>query len=111
MAIPLSVLLLEDRAEDAELMLAELRAADFAPEWHRVESEPDYLARLHPAPALILAGYSLPDFDALRALERNQALGLDIPFIVVTVSLDDAAAVECIKQGASDYLLKDRLSR
>jgi DNA-binding NtrC family response regulator len=66
---------------------------------------------LEPTLDIILADYSLPQFDALRALHLLQERDLDIPFIVVTGSVSEEAAVECMRQGATDYLLKDRLGR
>ncbi len=108
---PLRVLLLEDSEDDALLAVHELRRAGFEPDWSRVETEPDYLAHLEPTLGVILADYHLPQFDALKALHRLQERGLDIPFIVVTGALGDEAAVECLRQGATDYLLKDRLAR
>ena len=108
---PLRVLLLEDSEDDALLAVHELRRAGFEPDWSRVETEPDYLAHLEPTLDVILADYHLPQFDALKALHRLQERGLDIPFIVVTGALGDEAAVECLRQGATDYLLKDRLAR
>jgi chemotaxis family two-component system sensor kinase Cph1 len=110
-AVPLRVLSLEDGPDDAELMLYELRRAGFEPDWQHVETESEYLAYLDPAPDIILADYNLPSIDALRALRHLQERGLDIPFIVVTGTVGDEAAAECIKQGATDYLLKDRLAR
>jgi len=111
MSVPIRVLILEDTPEDAELMVRELRRAGFAPEWQRVETEAEYISHLDSALDLILADYSLPRFDAMRALRGVQERGLDIPFIVVTGSISEGVAVECIKQGAADYLLKDRLAR
>src|SRR5258707_10647043 len=111
MARPLGVLILEDREADAHLMVSALRSAGFDPAWERVETEPDYLTRLIPELNLILADYHLPQFDALRALRLLHERGLDIPFVVVTGALGDEAAVACMRQGASDYLLKDRLAR
>jgi len=111
MSIPLRVLILEDRPDDAELMLYELRKADYAPDWQRVEAEQDYLTALGWQPEIILADYSMPQFNALRALQLLQEKGVDIPFIVVTNTLSDEVAVHCIKQGAADYLLKDRMAR
>jgi len=108
---PLNVLVLEDLQSDAELMVHELRRAGFSPEWRRVESEPDFLQNLQPELDLILADYSLPQFDALRALHDIQDRGLEIPFIIITGSVNEEVAVECMKQGAADYLLKDRLIR
>jgi CheY-like chemotaxis protein len=108
MSVPLRVLILEDRATDAELMLHELRRIGYEPDWRRVETELDYLTCLVPTLDVILADYTLPQFDALRALHFLQDRGLDIPFIVVTGSVGEEAAVECMKQGATDYLLKER---
>jgi PAS domain S-box-containing protein len=108
---PLRVLLLEDTEDDALLAVRELRRAGFEPDWRRVETEPDYLAHLEPTLSVILADYHLPQFDALKALHCLQEGGLDIPFIVVTGALGDEGAVECLRQGATDYLLKDRLAR
>ena len=107
---PLRVLFLEDNSSDVELLLHALQRAGYVPEWDRVDTEAEYLARLSPALDVILADYNLPQFDALKALYRLQESQLDIPFIVVTGSLEEIA-VECMKQGAADYLLKDRLSR
>ncbi len=111
MSVPLRVLVLEDQITDAELMIYELRQSGFDPTWTRVENERDYIAHLDPSLDLILADYLLPQFDALRALQILQEQGLDIPFIVVTGSISEEAAVECMRRGASDYLLKDRLTR
>ncbi len=111
MSALLRVLILEDAPADAELMLEELRRAGSEAVWQRVETEAEYLACLDPAPDLILADYVLPQFDALRALRLMQERGLDIPFIVVTGAVSEEVAVECMKQGAADYLLKDRLAR
>jgi len=111
MTIPLRVLILEDRPADAELLLHELRQSGFDPEWQRVETEEEYLAALHPALDIILSDYGLPQFDGLRALQLLRARGLDIPFILISGTIGEDIAVECIKQGADDYLLKDRLTR
>jgi PAS domain S-box-containing protein len=111
MPSPLRLLILEDRPTDAELMLVELRRAGFAADWRRVETEADFVAALNPSLDLILSDYSLPQFNGLRALQLLQERGLDIPFIVVTGSISEEVAVECMKQGAADYLLKDRMTR
>ncbi|MFQ5542503.1 MAG: GAF domain-containing protein, partial [Candidatus Binatia bacterium] len=110
-SIPLRILILEDRSSDTVLILNELRRAGFDPDWVRVETEQDYLTYLDSAPDIILADYHLPQFDAPRALELLQERELDIPFIVVTSVLGDEVAVELMRRGAADYLLKDRLGR
>lgn len=111
MPATLRVLILEDRAADAELMLHELRRAGYALESVRVDTEADFLAHLDPEPEVILADYTLPQFEAKSALRLLQDHGLDIPCIIVTGSVSEEAAVECMKSGAADYLLKDRLVR
>ncbi len=111
MSTPLFVLILEDRLTDAELMLTELRRVGYAPEARIVQTEPDFLARLEPAPDVILADYQMPQFNAPRALQLLNERGLDVPFIVVTGTVGEETAVECVKLGAADYFLKDRLVR
>jgi PAS domain S-box-containing protein len=120
MEIPLTVLMVEDRPEDAELLLFELKRAGFAVTYRRAETEQDYLETLDrrvngPVHAssidLILADYSLPRFGAVRALQLLKDRALDIPLIVVTGTVSEEVVVECIKLGAADYLLKDRLTR
>jgi starch phosphorylase len=79
--------------------------------WQRVDIEADYLACLGESPDVILADYNLPRFSAVRALRLLQERRLDIPFIVVSGTIDEDAAMAVMKQGATDYLLKDRLHR
>ncbi|HYP17550.1 MAG TPA: response regulator [Opitutus sp.] len=105
------VLLLEDRSTDAELVVRELRRAGFDPQWERVETEEAYLARLAPDLDIILADYDLPQFTGLQALRTLQQSQLDIPFIIISGALGDELVAQCIKQGVTDYLLKDRLGR
>jgi diguanylate cyclase (GGDEF)-like protein/PAS domain S-box-containing protein len=107
----LRVLVLEDRPADAELMIHELRRAGFEPDWIRVESEQEYLDQPLASYDIVLADYNLPQFDALSALYRLQERQLDIPLIIVSGSISEGVAVECMKQGAADYLLKDRPER
>lgn len=111
MAIPIRVLILEDRVADAELMLHELRQAGFDPAWQHVVIERDYLAAIETNPDLILADWSLPQFTGLRALQLMNERGLDIPFVIVSGSIGEEVAVDALRQGAADYLLKDRLAR
>ena len=117
MSEPLRVLILEDRPADAELMVEELRKSGFDPDWQRLEQKETYVNTLERAadqgqlPDVILSDYVMPQFDALKALQILQEMDLPIPFIVVTGSVSEEVAVECMKEGAADYLLKDRLTR
>lgn len=111
MAIPLRVLILEDKSHDVESMLRELRRAGFEPVAQRVETESDYLAHLSPEFDVILAAYRLPQFDARRALAILQERGLDIPFVMVAERVGAEAVAQCIRQGAAGYVPKHRLAR
>jgi PAS domain S-box-containing protein len=111
MDIPLKILILEDQPADAELLAAELRRTGLSFVWERVDSRADYLASLATPLDLILADYHLPQFTAIDALKELQQRGLDIPVIVVTGYVGEETVAECLKQGAADYLLKDRLNR
>lgn len=106
----LNLLILEDQADDAELLVRELDRAGFEPHWRRVDTRAEFEAHLQPGLDVILADYSLPQFDALQALTVLQERGLDVPLIVVTGSFEEMA-IECMKRGAADYLIKDRLKR
>ena len=111
MSDTIRMLILEDNPGDAEIAIYALKRAGFAPKWRRVESESEYLSGLDEAPDVILADAHLPQFSGLRALDLLQERGLDIPFLLVSGSLGEDLAVDAMKRGADDYLLKDRLSR
>ena len=111
MATPLQVLILEDCALDAELMLDHLRDAGFEPQARVVDTEPAYLAQLDPRLDLVLSDFSMPQFDARRALQLLKERGFEVPFIIVSGHIGEDVAVQCMREGASDYLLKDRLAR
>jgi diguanylate cyclase (GGDEF)-like protein len=106
-----NVLLIEDSSADAELMLEALREGGLDPTWRRVETKEEYLTELNTPPDVILSDFSLPQFDGKAALLLMKARGLDIPFIIVSGCIGEDVAVECMKAGAADFLLKDRLGR
>jgi PAS domain S-box-containing protein len=105
------VLIVEDDPLDAEFVVAELVRSGIDPQWHRVDTEARFLERLEPALDVILSDFSLPAFGAFRALALLQQRDLDVPFIVVSGSIGEDTAVQLLKSGAADYLLKDRLGR
>ncbi len=110
MVNPTKLLILEDHAEDAELMVRELQRSGFELDWLRVDTLHDFRGSLDPPPDLIFADYSLPGWNALQALHVLRELDLDIPFVVVTGTVEEEA-IECMKQGADDYILKDSIGR
>ena len=112
MQSPLHILHLEDDATDAELLLAMLEAAGIVSQVTLVDSQADFLASLEQGGwDLILADYSLPSFDGLSALKIALETCPDVPFIFVSGTLGEEVAVEALKIGAADYVLKERLSR
>src|SRR5207245_3403078 len=108
---PLRLLILEDRPEDADLALRQLRRAGFDPTWRRVEDAEGFKANLDPELDLIIADYHQPQFDALRALKLMQEAGLEIPFVLVSGAIGEDMAVAAVRLGAVDDVLKDRLGR
>ena len=112
MGQPLSVLIIEDSASDAELMVRHLHQAGFEIAYERVENAERMRDALHQQPwDVLLCDFSLPDFDAREALAILQDTGRDIPFIVVSGSIGDATAIELMRTGARDYLMKNNLAR
>ena len=111
MPTPIRILILEDQPDDAALVLHELRRAGFEPQAERVETEEEFLARLDPSPDVILADFTLPGWSGPDALRVVQERGLDVPFLFVSGTIGEDQAVAAMRQGAADYLLKDRLTR
>jgi DNA-binding NtrC family response regulator len=111
-ARPIRILLVEDDADDAELMRARFAEAGLRCELERVESSPTFRAALgRGAVDLVLADYSLPRFDGLAVLEVARELRPDVPVVLVSGVIDEALAIETLKLGATDYVLKQRLDR
>lgn len=109
---PLRALVIENDPADAELCLRELRKSGLALKAEVVQSLEEFQGQLASGTYdVILADYNLPGWRGIEALKHLQAQGKDIPFILVTGTLGEEAAVECIKSGASDYVLKGQLAR
>ncbi len=108
---PLNVLIAEDSEDDCELCLHQLRT-EFEPQYRRVDCAEDFLQAISEGSwNVILCDYSMPQFTALDALKILRDSGNDIPFIVVSGAISEEEAVRCIKAGAHDYLIKDRLAK
>lgn len=106
------VLLLEDTPTDAELAVAELRRAGLSFELRIEETRDGMLAALEEfRPEVIVSDYSMPAFDGMSALRLALDRARGVPFIVCTGSVAEETVIECMKAGAWDYVLKDRLSR
>ena len=110
--MPIRVLVIEDNAADAELMISALRHASFAVEFDLVAAPEAFLEKLnHGHFHVILSDHNLVSWTGHDALSWLHRSGKDIPFIVVTGTLGDELAVAYLKDGASDYVLKDHLHR
>jgi PAS domain S-box-containing protein len=109
---PLCVLHLEDDPYDAELIHELMLADGLASEVRRVASQEDFLAALRDQTYdLILADNSIPGFDGLSALALAREIAPDAPFVFVSGTLGEEIAIESLKSGAADYVLKQRLAR
>ena len=107
----LRILHLEDSALDHELMLAHLRRGGLRAQVRRVDSELEFLASLKQPWDVVISDYNLPGFSGLVALDLLKAGGFDVPFILVSGEIGEDTAVEAMRNGASDYLLKNHLAR
>jgi PAS domain S-box-containing protein len=108
----LRFLLLEDSLLDAELAQVMLTEGGINCELIRVETDADFLAALETETFdLILADYALPSFDGISALEIARNRTPEVPFIFVSAALGEELAIEALKNGATDYVLKQRLGR
>jgi signal transduction histidine kinase len=112
MSKPLRLLLVEDSADDAELLLRELKRFGFAVQHTRVEEAGTMQDQLESRSwDLVLSDYSLPHFDATRALSVLRSSGVDVPIIIVSGTLGEEAAVAAMQAGAQDFILKSKLAR
>ncbi len=108
----LQILMLEDLETDAELAEHELKQAGISFRSRRVETEADFRLALDEfKPDVVLADYSLPEFDGVSALKIARRECPQVPFIFVSGAIGEKRAIETLKQGATDYVLKDGLSR
>ena len=111
MGTELRVLVVEDSEDDTTLLIRQLHAGGYEPVYQRVETHNEMEKALNNKWDIILADYKLPRFSGLQALEMVQQKGLDIPFIVVSGAIGEETAVEMMRAGAHDYLMKENLAR
>lgn len=112
MSTPLQVLVIEDSTEDTELLLAELRRGGYDPAYERVQTADALSAALDSGSwDIVLADYSMPGFSGATALRLVRDRGLDIPFLFVSGTIGEDTAVEAMRAGANDYIIKGHLKR
>ncbi len=105
------VIIVEDRPTDAELIVLQLQGAGYDPIVELVETREGLVAALGSNPDLVLSDWSLPAFSGLEALATVRSRSADLPFILVSGSIGEEAAVDALRAGADDYILKDRMVR
>lgn len=112
MATPLRALILEDSADDADLLVRELRHAGYEPAFKRLDNREGLIRALDDDKwDVIISDYFMPRFSALDAIKVLREKNLDIPFIVVSGSTGEDTAVSTMKAGAHDYIMKGNLAR
>ncbi len=108
----LRVLLVEDEPADVELILRALRQNGFEPSEDIAQTAEEFTRLVREnSYDVVLADYKLPNWNGMESVELLRREGLDVPVILVSGALGELTAVECIKQGAADYVLKDQLAR
>ena len=108
----LRILFIEDNPVDTELAVRELQKSGFDMKWQRVDTQPDFMNRLtQDPPDIIISDDAMPQFSAGEALQCLRESRLTIPFIVVSQAIGEEEAVQLMRNGAADYLRKDRMGR
>src|SRR5580692_1738515 len=112
MTAKLQLVVVEDNVIDAELVARHLAKAGLDVVMHRVQTESELVSALHEKrPDLILSDFSLPQFSGLRALDVARANAPETPFIYVSGTIGEERAIDALRRGATDYVLKTNLSR
>lgn len=112
MAEPLRVLLIEDSGDDAALILRQLKKGGYAPSCQRVDKLEAMRSALETRDwDIILSDYNMPEFSGPAALALLHSTSIDLPFIVVSGAIGEETAVELMRSGAHDYIMKDNLAR
>ena len=107
----LKILIVEDELVDAELLVLQLARGGYAADWERVDTAAAFTRSLDPSLDVIFSDYRLPGFSGLEALRLLKASGLDVPFIIVSGSVEETDLAAVMRAGAADVLLKDQLGR
>src|SRR4051812_14317228 len=109
---PLRLLLVEDSENDALLLVEHLRAGGYAPDFKRVDSAETLNTALdHNEWDMVIADYTMPGFSGTAALSIVRSRGLEVPFIFVSGTIGEEIAVDAMKNGADDYIIKNNLNR
>ena len=105
------VLIVEDNEDDALLLVRQLQQNGYTVQHHRVDTAPALDKALEQSWDLVLADYSMPTMSGMDALAKVRSVNRDLPFIFVSGTIGEERAVEAIRKGAQDYVLKDKIDR
>jgi len=112
MEAPLRLLLVEDMPAEAELVVREFARHGTACDWRRVDTEHELIQEITAFhPHVIVSDFSLPRFDGLAALRTAQVFAPDVPFIFLSGTIGEETAIESLRSGAMDYVLKSNIAR
>lgn len=112
MTTPLRLLILQEKQDETELLLAKLRKAGYAPDYHRTDNRTGLREALqHDDWQIIIADYCMPAMNALDALKIIREKNTETPVILISASAGEDRAVEAMRTGANDYIVKDSLTR
>jgi diguanylate cyclase (GGDEF)-like protein/PAS domain S-box-containing protein len=112
MGTTLKILIVEDNDDDAQLLLIKLRRAGYEPDYLRVDSEEGLRNALRdPGWQIVVSDHAMPGFSGLAALRILREQDIDTPFILVSGTVGEETAVEAMRSGANDYIMKDNLAR
>jgi diguanylate cyclase (GGDEF)-like protein/PAS domain S-box-containing protein len=112
METPLRLLLVEDMPDEAELAVREFARYGIACDWRRVDREQELIQEIASLrPHVIVSDFSLPRFDGLSALRTAQVYAPDVPFIFLSGTIGEETAIESLRSGAMDYVLKNNIAR
>lgn len=108
---PLKSLLVEDVDDDAQLLVRALQRSGYEPQFTRVDNEEDLRSALNESWQIVFSDFTMPSFDGLSALKVVREVDPDLPFIFVSGTIGEERAVEAVRSGAQDYILKNNLKR
>ncbi|HKX43827.1 MAG TPA: response regulator, partial [Burkholderiaceae bacterium] len=112
MSKAIRILIVEDSEDDARLAVRMLRRGGFEPVYRRVQDAENLVAAIGQERwDAVISDFRLPSFSGVQALNVFRSFGLDIPFIFVSGTIGEETAVEAMKAGASDYVMKQNLAR
>jgi PAS domain S-box-containing protein len=108
----LKILFAEDMEADFEIAVNELTSNGLVFSRHRVETKENFIKALNEfKPDIVISDYSMPQFDGMKALQITKDYNKSIPFIILTGTLNEEIAVDCMKAGATDYVIKEHIGK